>query len=115
MSYTQEQMDKLYRQERGFAVRVDGIWRAVKGVYFAPADSGKVQVVLNGKFVIIEPGHSLDLQGYTDAQIAQEVVRRNLASLPPAPKKKLNAEWMTMPPQTVRRPAVRRRTVVAPE
>jgi len=109
MNYTEEQMDKLYRQERNFAVRVDGIWRFAKGVYLSPAESGRIQVVLNGKFTVIEPGHSLDLQGYSDVQVEREVIRRNLASLPPSPvKKKLVADW-TVPIAATRTP--RRRTV----
>lgn len=114
MSYTQEQMDKLYRQERSIAARVDGIWRSVKGVYIAPAESGKAQIILNGKFVTIMPGHWIDLHGYTDLQIEYEIVRRNLASLPPAPIKK---KFFTPTGLTnvVVTPPRRRRTIVTPE
>lgn len=85
---SEEKSNDLLFRDRQMIVKIDGIWRQCSGRYVAPLeDPWTVRIILNGRVHIIA-NNFLDFDGFKTIEIENEVITRNIQSLPPAASKK---------------------------
>lgn len=95
---TSEKMNDMMIRLRPMAVLSDGIWQRAEGVW---TDIGayKARVILQGRELMCDGKHFLDLDGYGPSDVAMEIVRRNLSTLP---KQQRKSRQILEPPQRPR-------------
>lgn len=103
MKLSREQLENFLFHQRPFVVKIDGIWRAVMGVYIPPIkDPLNIKCILNGKEVVIMANNYIDYEGLTPREVDGEIIRLNISTLPQRPPR-------VVPPA----PRVRRNTYFA--
>lgn len=81
------QIHDLLWRDRPMVVVIDGIWRSVEGRYIHPLkEPWTAKIILNGREYIVQ--YFLDFNGCNKDTVREEVVIRNIQSLPPPPKRK---------------------------
>jgi hypothetical protein len=87
---TSDKKKDMMTRIRPMAVLDSGIWQKAQGVWLS-VENYTARCFLNGRELICDGKHFLDLNGYGPADIAGEIVRKNISTLPKRPQKKMLA------------------------
>jgi hypothetical protein len=90
---TEKTIRILTTVHRPFIICIDGIWREVSGVYVWPlSEPYKIKYILNGVEFGSDTSKAIDVYGYNENWIENNVVQRNLESFPPVKKQDLKMD-----------------------
>lgn len=81
-----DRLTDMMTRLRPMAVLHDGIWQAGEGTWL-DVGNYKAKVFLRGMEIVCDSKHFLDLDGYGPKDIALEITRRNISTLPKATKR----------------------------